>query len=314
MLAAASGMRLAHAQDAYPSQSISILVPYSPGGQGDVFARLLSEPLGAILKQSVVVENRPGATGMIGTRAIIRDKPDGYHLLLGQTGEMAIQPSVNDKAGYDTLKDLAPIVLIGDAPLIMIAPKNAPYNSIQELIQLARSKPEAVSYASSGTATPGHLAAAALALGTKTKMVHVPYKGAGQAMSDVIGGQVNFFFSSASAATGHIKAGSVKALAVSSSKRLASLADVPTIAESVLPGFSFSLWGGLFAPKQTPAAIIDRLNKDVNDILATPAIRARFESDGSAVARNSPAEFAQFVQNEINKYRELSAAAGVVIK
>ncbi len=313
-LAAMSGPRLVHAQARYPSRPVNVIVPYAPGGQGDVFARLLSEPLAAKLKQAVVVENRPGASGMLGTRLIIRDKADGYQLLMGQTGEIAITPTVNKNAGYDTLKDLAPIVLAGDSPLVLIAPKSAPYNTIQELIALAGKSPEAVSYASSGTATPGHLAGAALALGTKTKMTHVPYKGAGQALTDVIGGQVNCFFSSASAAMGHIKSGSVKALAVSSLERLGSLPDVPTIAETVLPGFNFSLWGGFFAPKNTPKAIIDQLNKDINDILERPEIRTRFEADGAAVARNTPEQFTEFVTAEIAKYRDLVAAAGISLE
>ncbi|HEY9279899.1 MAG TPA: tripartite tricarboxylate transporter substrate binding protein [Eoetvoesiella sp.] len=310
----AGGARLAYAQENYPSRAISVVVPYAPGGQGDVFARVLSEPLGAKLKQTVVVENRPGASGMLGTRAIVRDKPNGYQLLLGQTGEIAITPTVNKNAGYDALQDLEPIVLVGNSPLVLIAPKNSPYNTIQELIALAGSEPDKVSYASSGTATPGHLAAAALALGTKTEMIHVPYKGAGQAMTDVIGGQVNCFFSSASAAMGHIKSGSVKVLAVSSLKRLSSLPDVPTIAETVLPRFNYSLWGGYFAPKGTPREIIKRLNQDINDILAVPEIRSRFEADGSAVPSNTPEQFTQFVQAEIAKYRDLIAATGIVIE
>ncbi|MGP1614417.1 MAG: Bug family tripartite tricarboxylate transporter substrate binding protein [Pollutimonas bauzanensis] len=313
-LAAMFGPRLAHAQAGYPSRPVSVIVPYAPGGQGDVFARFLSEPLAAKLKQAVVVENRPGASGMLGTRLIIRDKGDGYQLLLGQTGEIAINPTVNKNAGYDTLKDLAPIVLAGDSPLVLIAPRNAPYDTIQELIGLADKSPESVSYASSGTATPGHLAAAALALGTKTKMIHVPYKGAGQALTDVIGGQVNCFFSSASAAMGHIKSGSVKALAVSSLERLNSLPDVPTIAETVLPGFNFSLWGGYFAPKRTPKAIIERLNTEINDILERPEVRARFEADGAAVARNTPEQFTEFVKAEIAKYRDLIAAADISLE
>jgi tripartite-type tricarboxylate transporter receptor subunit TctC len=313
LIVAATNIRTAHAQTDYPSHSMSVIVPYAAGGQGDVFARILSGPLGAQLKQTVIVENRPGASGMLGTRTVIRDKGDGYTLLMGQTGEIAINPTANKNAGYDTLKDLAPIVLVGDSPLVLIAPKNSPYQSIDELIALARSKPEAVSYASSGTATPGHLAAAALALGTHSKMIHVPYKGAGQAMSDVIGGQVNCFFSSASAAMGHIKSGSVKVLAVASLKRLGSLPDVPTVAETVLPGFNYSLWGGFFAPKHTAATIINRLNQDINNILARPNIRQQFDANDSTVAANTPAQFTEFVQAEIAKYKALVASLGIAI-
>lgn len=309
----AAGQRSALAAQAYPAHSVNVVVPYAPGGQGDLFARVLSDPLGKLLKQTVIVENRPGATGMLGTRYIVREKPDGLNLLLGQTGEIAIIPSANKKAGYDPLKDLAPIALVGDSPLVMITSAKSPFKSVQELIALAAGKPKQVAYASSGTATPGHLAAAALALGTRCDMIHVPYKGAGQAMTDVISGQVGFFFSSASAAMGHIKSGSVKALAVASTRRMPALPDVPTIDETVLKGFSYSLWGGYFAPAATPAPIIGQLNRDINELLATPAIRTRFEADGAVVKANTPEQFAEFVRAEALKYRDLLKTTGITI-
>lgn len=309
----AASQRGALAAPAYPSRTVNVVVPYAPGGQGDLFARVLSDPLGALLKQTVVVENRPGATGMLGTRYIVREKPDGLNLLLGQTGEIAIIPSANRNAGYDPLKDLAPIALVGDSPLVMITSGKSRFNSVQELIALAAGKPKQVAYASSGTATPGHLAAAALALGTHTDMIHVPYKGAGQAMTDVISGQVGFFFSSASAAMGHIKAGSVKALAVASTRRMPALPNVPTIDETVLKGFSYSLWGGYFAPAATPAPIIGQLNRDINELLARPAIRTRFEADGAVVKANTSKQFAEFVRAETLKYRDLIKTTGITI-
>lgn len=307
-----AGLKPAAAQD-YPQREISVTVPYSPGGQGDLFARVLSDPLAALLGQSVIVENRPGATGMLGTRRVVRDKPDGYSILMGQTGEIAIIPSANKAAGYDTLRDLAPVVLVGDSPLVMIAPQKAPFDTVQELVAYARNKSGQLAYASSGTATPGHLAAAALALGTKTEMIHVPYKGAGQAMTDVIGGQVSFFFSSASAAMGHIKAGSVKALAVASLARMPSLPDVPTVNETVLEGFNYSLWGGFFAPRATPAEVVELLNQKINALLAHPDIRGRFEADGAIVQANSSAQFTDFVRTEIAKYSDLLRTTGVTI-
>jgi tripartite-type tricarboxylate transporter receptor subunit TctC len=311
---ASTGTRTAFAQAAaYPTKPVSIVVPYAPGGQGDVFARLLSEPLSQVLGQSVVVENKPGASGMLGTRNIIREAADGYHLLMGQTGEIAIVPNVNQQAGYNTLEDLAPVVLVGDSPLVFIAPKNASYNTIEEFIALAKKDKGSMAYASSGTATPGHLAAAALALGTGTEMTHVPYKGAGQAMTDVIGGQVNGFFSSAAAALTHIKAGTVKALAVSSLKRASSLPDVPTINETVLPGFNYSLWGGIFAPKQTPQEIVALLNQRINDLLGASPLRERFDADGTAVDRNTPEQFTEFVKSQVTKYQEVIKATGITV-
>ncbi|MDP3172325.1 MAG: tripartite tricarboxylate transporter substrate binding protein [Polaromonas sp.] len=299
------------AQAAYPSRPITVLVPYAPGGQGDVFARLIGNRLSQVLKQPVVVENRPGASGALGSRLLAQAKGDGYTLMLGQTGEIAVNGSVMKNPGYDALKDFKPVALVGDAPLVMAAPANAPYNSVQELLLLARDKPDSISYGSSGTATPGHLAGAALAIGTKTKMVHIPYKGAGQAMTDLIGGQVQFFFSSASAVMPHIKGGKVKALAVSTPKRIKALPQIPTIAETGIPGFSFSLWGGYFAPAETPDAVVQFLNQEINKILLEPEIRARFDADSSSIEPGSPVEFASYVRNEITKYVALVKATGV---
>lgn len=304
----------AHASDNYPTMPVSVTVPYAPGGQGDLFARMISEPLGKALGQTVVVENRPGASGMLGTRLIIREKADGHHLLLGQTGEIAINPIANKNAGYQALDSLEPVVLVGDSPLVLITARNSPFNTIGELVEKAKANPESVTYASSGTATPGHLAAVALELGTDTKMIHVPYKGAGQAMTDVIGGQVDCFFSSVSAAVGHIKSGNVKALATTTDKRLAALNDVPTVAEATVPEFNYSLWGGYFAPKGTPAEVLQRLNKEINRILALPEIRARLDADGASVQPNSPAQFSDFVKAEIGKYGKLIKTAGIVLE
>ncbi|NYE26201.1 Bug family tripartite tricarboxylate transporter substrate binding protein [Pigmentiphaga litoralis] len=309
MLSTFSGAALA--QDSYPSKPITIIVPYAPGGQGDVFARLIGERLGTALKQPVIVDNRPGASGALGTRIAARAKGDGYTLLLGQTGEMAVNQFVVKELGYDPLKDFKPVVLVGDAPLVMAVPANSKYKTLQDLVKAAQVKPEAVAYASSGTATPGHLAAAALALGVKSSMVHVPYKGAGQAMTDLLGGQVDFFFSSASAVMGYVTSNRLRALAVSTPKRMPTLPNVPTVAESGVPDFSFSLWGGVFAPAETPDAIVTRLNAEINKILAEPAIRGRLESDGSAVRQNTPAEFADFVKRDAAKYQGLVKATGI---
>ncbi|WP_144639861.1 Bug family tripartite tricarboxylate transporter substrate binding protein [Bordetella genomosp. 13] len=299
------------AADAYPSRAVTVTVPYAPGGQGDVFARILGERLGSKLKQTFVVENRPGASGTLGSRLVVRATPDGYHLLMGQTGEMVVNPFVMPNLGYDPQKDFIAVALVGDSPLVLAVPAASPYADLKALIAAARAKPDAISYASSGTATPGHLAAAALGLATKTSMVHVPYKGAGQAMADLLGSHVDCFFSSASAAMPHISAGKLRVLAVSTPQRVAALRDVPTVAESVAPGFSFSLWGGFFAPANTPRPVVDLLNREINAILADPSIRQRFEADGTTVRQNSPAEFATFVRTEADKYQQLVKATGV---
>jgi tripartite-type tricarboxylate transporter receptor subunit TctC len=307
-LAAAGTFGSALAQSDYPSKPINVIVPYAPGGQGDVFARLVGDRLSRVLGQPMVVDNRPGASGALGARMVAKARGDGYTLMLGQTGEMVVNRSAMKAPGYDSLSDFRSIAMVGNAPLVMGAPANAPYNTLQELLSLARTKPGGVSYGSSGTATPGHLAAAALALGSKTEMVHIPYKGAGQAITDLIGGQVQFFFSSASAIVSHIKSGKVKALAVSSPRRLAALPDVPTVAEVAVPGFNFSLWGGYFAPRETPDAIVQKLNAEIIKVLAEPDLRARFEAEGSSVEPMTPARVDAFVRAEADKYAELVKA------
>ncbi len=314
--AAASGCLIgrSHAQTDYPAKAITVVVPYAPGGQGDVFARLVGERLTRLLGQPMVVDNKPGGSGALGARQVAKARGDGYTLLLGQTGEMAVNRSAMKNPGYDSLADFRAVALVGDAPLVMAAPASAPFNTLDELLKLARSKPGSVSYASSGTATPGHLAAAALALGTKTEMVHIPYKGAGQAITDLIGGQVQFFFSSASAIMSHIKGGKVKALAVSSPKRIAALPNVPTVAEAAVPGFEFSLWGGYFAPRETPDAIVNRLNAEVNKVLAEPDLKARLEADGITIQPLPAARFESFVRAEIDKYARLVKSTGAQIE
>ena len=303
----------ARAQPAYPTKPITVIVPYAPGGQGDVFARLVGERLTRVLGQPMVVDNRPGGSGALGARLVAKAPGDGYTLLLGQTGEMAVNRSAMKNPGYDSMADFRAVALVGNAPLVMAAPASAPFNSLGELLQLARSKPGSVSYASSGTATPGHLAAAALALATRTEMAHIPYKGAGQAITDLIGGQVQFFFSSASAIMSHVKGGRVKALAVSSPRRLAALPNVPTVAEAAVPGFDFSLWGGYFAPRQTPDAVVGRLNEEINKVLAEPDLRARFEAEGSAIEPMTAARFESFVRAEIDKYAKLVKTTGAQV-
>jgi tripartite-type tricarboxylate transporter receptor subunit TctC len=293
------------AADDYPTKPVSIVVAYAPGGQGDVFARLVGEKLSTVYKQPVVVDNKPGVSGTVGTRIAAKAKNDGYTLLLGQTGEITVNRLLIKDMGYDPMKDLVPVVQIGNAPLIMLAPIDAPYNTVAEFIQMARAKPGEVSYGSVGAGTPGHLSAVALGLGAKLNMVHVPYKGVGPLMADLMAGRLQAFFSSASAAMPQIKGGKLKALAVTTPQRMNSMPQVPTIAESGLPGFSYTLWGGLFAPVGTPAAVIDSLNKEVNAILATPEIKSRLDADNVSVPKNTPAEFADYVKAEAAKFEKL---------
>ena len=301
----------AAAEGDYPIKPVSIIVAYAPGGQGDTFARLVSERLPTVYQQTVLVDNRPGVSGTVGTRLAVKARNDGYTLFLGQTGEIAVNRVLMKDLGYDPLKDMVPVVLIGNAPLVLLAPVDAPYNTLGELLQQARAKPGEFSFASVGAGTPGHLAAVALSVGAKLNMVHVPYKGVGPLMADLMGNRIQMFFSSASAAVPQIKGGKLKALAVTTPQRMTSLPQVPTVAEVAIPGFSYSLWGGLFAPADTPAAVVQSLNKEVNAILASPDIRARFEADNLSVPRNTPAEFAEYVRNEAAKFEKLVKEANL---
>ena len=301
----------AAAEGDYPIKPVSIIVAYAPGGQGDTFARLVSERLTTVYKQTVLVDNRPGVSGTVGTRLAVKARNDGYTLFLGQTGEIAVNRVLMKDLGYDPLKDMVPVVLIGNAPLVLLAPVDAPYNTLGELLQQARAKPGEFSFASVGAGTPGHLAAVALSVGAKLNMVHVPYKGVGPLMADLMGNRIQMFFSSASAAGPQIKGGKLKALAVTTPQRMTSLPQVPTVAEVAIPGFSYSLWGGLFAPADTPAAVVQSLNKEVNAILASPDIRARFEADNLSVPRNTPADFAEYVRNEAAKFEKLVKEANL---
>lgn len=306
----ALALPLAHGQD-YPSKPVTILVAYAPGGQGDLFARMVAEKLTTQLKQTFVVDNRPGVSGTVGTKLAVQSRKDGYTLFLGQTGEIVVNRVLMKDLGYDPLKDLTPVVMIGNAPLVMLAPADASYNNVAEFIRAAKAKPGEFTYASVGAGTPGHLSAVALALGAGLDMIHVPYKGVGPLMADLMAGRLQAFFSSASAAMPQLKGGKLKALAVTTPQRMTSLPQVPTVAESGLAGFSHSLWGGLFAPAGTPQTIVDIINQEVNAALAGTDLKSRLESDNMAVPRNSPADFAAFVNAEAQKFDKLAREANL---
>ena len=290
---------------AYPNRPVSVVVAYAPGGLGDVLARRLAEKLSTRTKQSFVVENKPGATGALGTRFVAKSKPDGYTLLLGQTGEMVINPLVNKDVGYETSKDFRPIAVIGEAPLILVSPGNSSYRTLPEFIKLAKSKPGVITYASSGSGTPGHLAAVSLVQDMNIDMAHVPYKGAGQAMTDLLGGHVDIFFSSAPAVLPQIESKNLRALAVSSETRMPVLPDIHTVSEDAIKGFNYTLWGGIFAPTGTPDAITNYLSAEINAILKDPSFTGQLEKEGILIKSNSQAEFVEFMRRESVKYSKL---------
>jgi len=298
----------------YPQKQITMVVPYGPGGMGDRLARLSSEKLYGNFKQPIVVENKPGGNGSIGGRYVVNAKPDGYTLLVGQTGELVVNRLLMKDLGYDPMKELIPVVLMGNAPLAIVAPIDSKFNTLAEFIQMAKRSPGEMAYGSLGQGTPGHLAGAALEIGTNITMVHVPYKGMSNLLPDLLGGRLNLFFSSTSSAIPLIKSGKLKVIGVTTPKRISVLPNIETVSESVLPGFSFTVWGGLFAPKGTPKPVLEKLNMEINSMLATPEIKSQLEADSIAVPANSMSEFNEFIQQEANKYDKLVKAANIKLE
>lgn len=285
----------------FPSKQILLVIPYAAGGTGDIVGRLLAEKLSVTLGQSVVVENRAGATGSIGTRAVITATPDGHTLLLGQTGEIAITPNWGKGTGYHPDKDLEPVALATMVPLALVSPASAGFKTVADLVRSAADKP--ITFASAGTGTPGHFSGELLKLKSKGNMAHVPYKGAGPALNDLLGAHVQFFFSGFPAADPHAKAGSLSLLGVSSGKRSISAPDVPSVGETKgLEGFDITLWQGFFAPKGTPLEIVARLNAEINKQLDDPEMKAKLLAQGAEPRPLSVADFAAFTKAEGEKF------------
>ena len=294
----------------YPTRTIQVIVAYSPGGTGDFVARTLQEKLSAALGQTVVVENRAGASGAIGAHSVTAAAPDGYTLLLGQTGEISINQHWLKGLNYDPDKELEPVALAAVVPLALVVPAKAPYSTIEDFLAALKSKPK-LTFASAGTGTPGFFAGELLKQRFDSNLTHVPYKGAGPALTDVIGGHVDFYFPGFPAAVPHVQAGNLKMLALSSATRSPTAPNVPTVAEVTgLKDYDFTLWAGFFAPRGTPQPIIDRLNKEINTILADPGIKARLESAGAIVRPMSVPEVKQFVQDESQKYLRVIQETG----
>jgi tripartite-type tricarboxylate transporter receptor subunit TctC len=295
----------------YPSRPIQVVVAYAAGGTGDIVARSISDRLGAVLGQAVVVENRAGASGSIGAHSVTTAAPDGYTLLVGQTGEIAVNQHWLKGLNYDPDKDLVPIALAAVVPLALVVPAKAPYSTLPEFLTVLKAKPK-MTFASAGIGTPGHFAGELLKLQFDENLTHVPYKGAGPALNDVIGNHVDFYFPGFPAAAPHVKGGTVKMLALSSAKRSPAAPDMPTVAEITgNQDYDFTLWAGFFAPRRTPQAIIDKLNKEINAVLAEPDVKARLEAAGAVVTPMSVGQFKEFVQRESAKYLRVIKQTGV---
>ncbi len=296
---------------AYPSRPIRFIVPFAPGGSTDTLARTLGTKLTEALGQQVVVDNRAGGNGNIGTDVVAHAVPDGYTILLGYIANLAIGPSLYAKLPYDPVKDFAPITLLAVAPNILVVHPSVPAKNFQEFIAYAKANPTKVNFASAAVASPGHLSGELLNLAAGIHMQHVPYKGAGQAVVDLVGGQVQVMVSGMSAVMPHIKAGRLRPLAVTGARRSPAVPDVPTIAESGFPKFEATAWYGVLAPAGTAPAIVTRLNTEILRALKLPDVKERLEYVGFEIVGSTPAAFGSYIKSEITKWAPVVKAAGV---
>ncbi len=297
----------------YPSKPIKMIVTYPPGGGADTMARIIAPRLTESLGQPIIIENRAGASGQIGADLVAKSAPDGYTIMLDATA-YSVNPSLYPKMPYDPLKDLTPITILVRVPnILVVSPGFAP-KSVQELIALAKSKPGELSYASSGNGSAQHLAAELFKAGTGTDIVHIPYKGGAPAIADVMGGQVPIFFGNMSSALPHVKAGKVRALAVTGNKRSANVPELPTIAESGVPGYEVYEWNGLFAPAGTPVAIINRLQAEIARIVQLPDVKEKLAGLGAEAVANTPQEAAAFIKAEIAKWAVVVKRANIKVE
>lgn len=299
----------AHAQSNYPNRPIRLIVPFPPGGSTTIIARLMGQRLGDSFGHQIVVDNRGGGNTIIGSEAMVRAAPDGY-TLLHVTGTHVINPSLL-KVPYDPVRDFAPIATLVSTETLIVVNPNLPAASLQEFIALAKSKPGQLNFASSGSGTTNHLALELFSILTGIKMQHIPHKGAGPALTDLMGGQVQLFTNNALPLTPLVKAGKLRALAVSGSTRLRSLPDVPTVAESGVQGFDVRSWQGVLAPARTPPAVIDRLSSEIGRILRLPEVRDNFLTMGAEVFISTPAEFAQLIKTDLVRYAKLIKDANI---
>jgi tripartite-type tricarboxylate transporter receptor subunit TctC len=299
-----------NAQD-YPNKPVRIIVTLAPGGTADILARLLGEKLAALWGQSVIVDNRPGASGMIGAEAVAKAEPDGYTLLMGYNAEIAINRSMFKNMPYDSLKAFTPVTIVGTTPMILVVNPSIPAGSLGELIALARSGQAKLSYGSAGNGSTPHLGAELLKNGAKVDITHVPFKSAALAIPQVIGNHVSMVFSGMPLAMPHVRAGSLRALAVSSTSRSPAAPEVPTVAESGFPGFDITNWFGIFVPAGTPPAIVDKLYADIKKSVTAEDVVARLRREGGDVNPIPPKEFARFIESEITKYQKIIKESGI---
>lgn len=312
-----AGLPAAFAQSSnnWPTgKAITYLVPFPAGGTTDVLGRLIAQKLGPVLGTSVIIDNKGGAGGSVGSEVGSRAAPDGFTLVGGTVSSHAINVSLYPKIGYDPIKSFAPVTLIGTNPVVLVVSQSSPYKTLKEVIAASKAKSGGLSSASAGTGTSQHLALELLAFKSGVKFTHIPYKGSGPAIQDAIGGQVDMMFDTTVVAGPHIQSGKLRAIAVTSSKRLASMPDVPTVAESGVPGlenFEVASWQAIFVPAGTPAPVVDKLHTEIRKILATPEMQDKLKGFGMEPADLSTTQIAAFQKAEVEKWAQVIKAAGI---
>jgi tripartite-type tricarboxylate transporter receptor subunit TctC len=297
---------------AWPARPVRMVIGYPPGGSTDVAGRLLADQLSRKLGQQVVVDNRAGAGGTVGAASVVRADPDGYTLLLAASPEVSIAPITMKSMPYDPVRDLLPITLVGQVPFFLVVNPSVPANTLAEFIAYAKAHPGQLNYSSFGNNTSNHLAGELFKSLTGTHSVHIPYKGSGPSITDLIAGQVQYTFDTPPAVLEQVRAGRLRALAVASKQRLASAPNVPTFAEAGLPEFSGGTWFGLFAPAKTPRAVVERINTETVALLRAPELAKAFADKGIVASPDTPEEFGRFVQGEVGKWKDLAAKVGIV--
>ena len=295
----------------YPIKPIRLVVPQAPGGSNDIMARYIGGQLGERLGRQVVVDNRPGAEGMIGSEIVARAAPDGYTFLVGTAGGMSINPALRPDLSYNPFRDFAPVGMLVVNPQILVAHPSLAAKNVQELVALAKQKPGQLNFASAGAGTATHLGLELLKVTAGIDVVHVPYKGGAPAVTDLIGGQVQLLWVSIPSVLPHVKAGKLRALAVSTAKRSGSAPDVPTVAESGYPGFEYSNWNALFAPAGTPQPHVRKINTQVVKALRDPSVAQRLSAQGADPAPGTPEELARYMRSDHERWKKVISTAGI---
>ncbi len=310
--AALAAPRIGNAQDGWPNRPVRVIVPFTPGGSTDILARALSAELQETLGQPFVIENRGGAGGTVGSEVVARSAPDGYTLMMGHIGTLAVNPSLYPNLTFDTVTSFQPIVLVAIVPNVLVVnPRKVPANNVQEFIALAKRQPRGLTYGSGGNGSAAHIATVAFSVAAGIELEHVPYRGTGPMMTDLVGGTIDLTLTGGPPALPPVRAGQLKALGVSSLRRLSSAPDIPTIDEQGLKGFDATQWYGLVAPAGTPRPIVDRLNAESRRILTGPKLRPRLEAEGADPSPGTPEEFRELIVSERARWGELIRRANV---